>query len=162
MGSFCHFATFNHIFLLLEWLMLILKMARVSNNDASVCTSYLCRYLKKWLSKHTSLAVSSGAPARWLCTLFVFGGAESRTNGQWNLFSVIYKVLTYLRSPNWDTRIAAGQAVEAIVKNIPEWKPAPKPKEGEHLCVFFFVLFLIVKMLEMLSEGICVRRSSCF
>lgn len=52
-----------------------------------------------------------------------------------NLFSVIYKVLTYLRSPNWDTRIAAGQAVEAIVKNIPEWKPAPKPKAGEHLCL---------------------------
>ncbi|TRZ04212.1 hypothetical protein DNTS_006480, partial [Danionella cerebrum] len=38
-------------------------------------------------------------------------------------------VLTYLRSPNWDTRIAAGQAVEAIVKNIPEWNPAPKPKD---------------------------------
>lgn len=47
------------------------------------------------------------------------------------LFSVNYKVLTYLRSPNWDTRIAAGQAVEAIVKNIPEWDPAPKPKEGK-------------------------------
>lgn len=41
------------------------------------------------------------------------------------------KVLTYLRSPNWDTRIAAGQAVEAIVKNIPEWDPAPRPKEGK-------------------------------
>ncbi|XP_068183061.1 TATA-binding protein-associated factor 172 [Antennarius striatus] len=39
------------------------------------------------------------------------------------------KVLTYLRSPNWDTRIAAGQAVEAIVKNIPEWDPTPKPKD---------------------------------
>lgn len=50
-------------------------------------------------------------------------------------FSVNYKVLTYLRSPNWDTRIAAGQAVEAIVKNIPEWNPTPKPKEGELLCL---------------------------
>lgn len=49
-----------------------------------------------------------------------------------NLFSVNDKVLTYLRSPNWDTRIAAGQAVEAIVKNIPEWDPAPRPKQGEH------------------------------
>ncbi|KAI5617401.1 TATA-binding protein-associated factor 172, partial [Silurus asotus] len=45
------------------------------------------------------------------------------------LNNLISKVLTYLRSPNWDTRIAAGQAVEAIVKNIPEWNPAPKPKE---------------------------------
>ncbi|KAM6956533.1 TATA-binding protein-associated factor 172 [Aplochiton taeniatus] len=45
------------------------------------------------------------------------------------LNNLLTKVLTYLRSPNWDTRIAAGQAVEAIVKNIPEWDPAPKPKE---------------------------------
>ncbi|XP_062852263.1 TATA-binding protein-associated factor 172 [Trichomycterus rosablanca] len=45
------------------------------------------------------------------------------------LNNLLSKVLTYLRSPNWDTRIAAGQAVEAIVKNIPEWNPAPKPKE---------------------------------
>ena len=52
-----------------------------------------------------------------------------------HIYSVNYKVLTYLRSPNWDTRIAAGQAVEAIVKNIPEWNPSPKPKEGELLCL---------------------------
>lgn len=45
------------------------------------------------------------------------------------LNNLLSKVLTYLRSPNWDTRIAAGQAVEAIVKNVPEWDPAPKPKE---------------------------------
>uniref|UniRef100_A0A8C4F387 BTAF1 RNA polymerase II, B-TFIID transcription factor-associated n=1 Tax=Dicentrarchus labrax TaxID=13489 RepID=A0A8C4F387_DICLA len=45
------------------------------------------------------------------------------------LNSLLSKVLTYLRSPNWDTRIAAGQAVEAIVKNIPEWDPTPKPKK---------------------------------
>ncbi|XP_059214862.1 TATA-binding protein-associated factor 172 isoform X2 [Centropristis striata] len=45
------------------------------------------------------------------------------------LNNLLSKVLTYLRSPNWDTRIAAGQAVEAIVKNIPEWDPLPKPKE---------------------------------
>ncbi|XP_018593643.1 TATA-binding protein-associated factor 172 isoform X2 [Scleropages formosus] len=45
------------------------------------------------------------------------------------LNNLLSKVLTYLRSPNWDTRIAAGQAVEAIVKNIPEWNPAPRPKE---------------------------------
>ncbi|TKS85272.1 TATA-binding protein-associated factor 172 [Collichthys lucidus] len=45
------------------------------------------------------------------------------------LNNLLSKVLTYLRSPNWDTRIAAGQAVEAIVKNFPEWDPSPKPKE---------------------------------
>lgn len=36
----------------------------------------------------------------------------------------------YLRSTNWDTRIAAGQAVEAIVKNVPEWNPTPRSKQG--------------------------------
>ena len=41
------------------------------------------------------------------------------------------KVLTYLRSPSWDSRIAAGLAVEAIVRNIPQWDPKPKPKSGE-------------------------------
>ncbi|KAK7901214.1 hypothetical protein WMY93_017983 [Mugilogobius chulae] len=44
------------------------------------------------------------------------------------LNNLLAKVLTFLRSPNWDTRIAAGQAVEAIVKNVPEWNPAPRPK----------------------------------
>ncbi|KAJ8250406.1 hypothetical protein COCON_G00223280 [Conger conger] len=45
------------------------------------------------------------------------------------LNNLLAKILTYLRSPNWDTRIAAGQAVEAIVKNVPEWNPAPRPKD---------------------------------
>ncbi|CAL1577030.1 unnamed protein product [Knipowitschia caucasica] len=45
------------------------------------------------------------------------------------LHNLLAKVLTYLRSPNWDTRIAAGQAVEAIVKNVPEWNPAPRAKD---------------------------------
>lgn len=40
------------------------------------------------------------------------------------------QVLIHLRSTNWDTRIAAGQAVEAIVKNVPEWNPIPQPKQG--------------------------------
>uniref|UniRef100_A0A8C6ULC0 BTAF1 RNA polymerase II, B-TFIID transcription factor-associated n=1 Tax=Neogobius melanostomus TaxID=47308 RepID=A0A8C6ULC0_9GOBI len=45
------------------------------------------------------------------------------------LNNLLSKVLTYLRSPNWDTRIAAGQAVEAIVKHVPQWDPTPRPKE---------------------------------
>ncbi|XP_072281164.1 TATA-binding protein-associated factor 172 isoform X2 [Pyxicephalus adspersus] len=44
------------------------------------------------------------------------------------LNNLLTKVLIYLRSPNWDTRVAAGQAVEAIVKNVPEWNPATRPK----------------------------------
>ncbi|XP_075072265.1 TATA-binding protein-associated factor 172 isoform X2 [Mixophyes fleayi] len=44
------------------------------------------------------------------------------------LNNLLSKVLIYLRSPNWDARIAAGQAVEAIVKNVPRWNPAIRLK----------------------------------
>nr|XP_033799591.1 TATA-binding protein-associated factor 172 isoform X4 [Geotrypetes seraphini] len=44
------------------------------------------------------------------------------------LNNLLAKVLIYLRTPNWDTRIAAGQAVEAIVKNVPEWNPTQRTK----------------------------------
>ncbi|KAK9400724.1 hypothetical protein NXF25_011438 [Crotalus adamanteus] len=45
------------------------------------------------------------------------------------LNNLLAKVLVHIRSTNWDTRIAAGQAVEAIVKNVPEWNPTPQPKQ---------------------------------
>uniref|UniRef100_A0ABI7X4Q7 B-TFIID TATA-box binding protein associated factor 1 n=1 Tax=Felis catus TaxID=9685 RepID=A0ABI7X4Q7_FELCA len=45
------------------------------------------------------------------------------------LNNLLSKVLIYLRSTNWDTRIAAGQAVEAIVKNVPEWNPIPRTRQ---------------------------------
>ena len=31
---------------------------------------------------------------------------------------------TYLTSKSWETRIAAGQAVEAIAKNVKHWRPS--------------------------------------
>ncbi|XP_075699357.1 TATA-binding protein-associated factor 172 isoform X1 [Rhinoderma darwinii] len=46
------------------------------------------------------------------------------------LNNLLNKVLLYLRSPNWDTRIAAGQAVEAIVRNVPDWSPTARIKKG--------------------------------
>ncbi|XP_066457101.1 TATA-binding protein-associated factor 172 isoform X2 [Eleutherodactylus coqui] len=45
------------------------------------------------------------------------------------LGNLLNKVLIYLRSPNWDTRIAAGQAIEAVVKNVPEWNPTARIKK---------------------------------
>lgn len=41
------------------------------------------------------------------------------------------QVLVHLRSKSWDTRIAAGQALEAIVGNVPQWDPSA----GEYLSV---------------------------
>ena len=44
----------------------------------------------------------------------------------------------YLNSKSWDTRIAAGQAVEAIASNVKQWEPgfqtkseSPAEAEGE-------------------------------
>ena len=42
----------------------------------------------------------------------------------------------FLSSKSWETRIAAGQAVEAIATNVKQWDPQYLPKEegreGEH------------------------------
>ncbi|XP_023219051.1 TATA-binding protein-associated factor 172-like, partial [Centruroides sculpturatus] len=39
------------------------------------------------------------------------------------LRNLLAKVRQYLHSSSWDTRIAAGQAVEAIISNVPQWNP---------------------------------------
>ncbi|CAH1396143.1 unnamed protein product [Nezara viridula] len=39
------------------------------------------------------------------------------------LHNLLKSVLTYLKSTSWDTRIAAGWAVEAILKKVPLWDP---------------------------------------
>ncbi|KAJ8037888.1 hypothetical protein HOLleu_18825 [Holothuria leucospilota] len=45
------------------------------------------------------------------------------------LHNLLAKILVYLRSESWDTRIAAGCAVEAIAKNVPQWRPIKTIKE---------------------------------
>ena len=43
-----------------------------------------------------------------------------------------YQVCTYLTSKSWETRIAAGQAVEAIARNVKKWQPTYQPRlEGD-------------------------------
>ena len=37
----------------------------------------------------------------------------------------------FLRNNSWETRVAAGQALEAIAKNVPQWAPAGAPKSGK-------------------------------
>lgn len=39
------------------------------------------------------------------------------------LRNLLAKVRQYLHSTSWDTRIAAGQAIEAIIRNVPQWNP---------------------------------------
>lgn len=39
------------------------------------------------------------------------------------LHHLLSRINTYLHSPAWETRIAAGQAVEAVIQNVPQWDP---------------------------------------
>ncbi|XP_077552416.1 TATA-binding protein-associated factor 172-like isoform X1 [Haemaphysalis longicornis] len=45
------------------------------------------------------------------------------------LHNLLAKVRKYLHSSSWDTRIAASQAVEAIISHVPQWDPPGLPKE---------------------------------
>lgn len=86
------------------------------------------------------------------CDYLITIYCSTRLYTEFNLFSVNFKVLIYLRSPNWDTRIAAGQAVEAIMKNIPDWDPTPKPKRGEFLCLLVENISLLLLQLGWASS----------
>lgn len=41
------------------------------------------------------------------------------------LHNLLNRLTTYLRSTNWDTRVAAALAVQAILENVPQWTPKP-------------------------------------
>ncbi|EFA08205.1 TATA-binding protein-associated factor 172-like Protein [Tribolium castaneum] len=45
------------------------------------------------------------------------------------LTTLLTRTATYLRSTNWETRIAAAEAVRAIVSNVPPWEPRPGPED---------------------------------
>lgn len=37
------------------------------------------------------------------------------------------RISSYLRHSSWETRIAASQAIEAVIKQIPQWCPSGLP-----------------------------------
>lgn len=47
------------------------------------------------------------------------------------LHNLLKAVLNCLKSNSWDTRIAAGWAVEAILKKVPLWDPIGLSQEGK-------------------------------
>ncbi|XP_052814751.1 TATA-binding protein-associated factor 172-like isoform X1 [Mya arenaria] len=47
----------------------------------------------------------------------------------YELGNLLNKLHGYLRSNNWETRIAAAQAVQAIARNVPQWEPRGAPKQ---------------------------------
>lgn len=48
---------------------------------------------------------------------------------------LLERISVYLHSLSWETRIAASQAIEAVIKQVPQWCPSglPPVKLGMHL-----------------------------
>lgn len=76
---------------------------------------------------------------------------------------MLNRLIMYIHSSNWETRIAASQAVQAILENVPEWNPKSvnlkkEPNEAECSTRFVFEKFNLDLILEkgarlMGSEG---------
>jgi TATA-binding protein-associated factor len=49
------------------------------------------------------------------------------------LYPLLTRVLVHLNSKSWETRVAAGEAIEAICENVPKWDPLPSNGEIEKL-----------------------------
>lgn len=47
-----------------------------------------------------------------------------------DLHHLLARVSTLLKSPQWDTRVSAAQAVQAILAQVPAWDPQPIKKEA--------------------------------
>lgn len=52
------------------------------------------------------------------------------------LHNLLRTITSYLRSSSWDTRIAAGWAVEAILTKVPQWDPVSN--EMSNLLIYCF------------------------
>uniref|UniRef100_A0A7M5XDP0 Mot1 central domain-containing protein n=1 Tax=Clytia hemisphaerica TaxID=252671 RepID=A0A7M5XDP0_9CNID len=48
--------------------------------------------------------------------------------------NLLGRVFVYLRSKNWDTRVAAAHAIQAIAENVPEWNPDGLKIKPEEYC----------------------------
>jgi len=46
-----------------------------------------------------------------------------------DLHHLLARVSTLLKSPQWDTRVSAAHAVQAILAQVPPWDPKPIKKE---------------------------------
>ncbi|KAJ6635131.1 TATA-binding protein-associated factor [Pseudolycoriella hygida] len=54
------------------------------------------------------------------------------------LHNLLNRLHTYLHSSSWDTRVAAAQAVDAILSNVPSWNPSPCSFKIETKCITNF------------------------
>lgn len=65
------------------------------------------------------------------------------------LNTLLTRLATYLKSSIWETRVAASEAVCAIVRNVPDWNPEGinNGKGGSFACLALFIssnLFIVL------------------
>lgn len=79
------------------------------------------------------------------------------------LYNLLSKVHQYLRSSSWETRIAAGQAIEAIIRNVPAWEPSgssvKKEETEESISQMGRMKFEKFDINKVLSNGSCLLGS---
>lgn len=68
------------------------------------------------------------------------------------LYNLLSRVVVHLRSKAWDTRWAAGQALEAIAANVPAWDPSDEDamddQEEQDLHKLQFAQFDLASVLQ--------------
>lgn len=67
------------------------------------------------------ILLETGSPATRLAAATQIGDIQ-KTCPQ-GLHNLLNRILAYLRHSSWDTRISAAQAIESVVKNVPQWSP---------------------------------------
>lgn len=57
------------------------------------------------------------------------------------LHTLLARITVYLRSSSWETRVAAGEAVRAVLNNLPVWNPSgTNVKKGSHTKIILFFM----------------------
>ncbi|KAG9295858.1 hypothetical protein G9A89_006597 [Geosiphon pyriformis] len=82
----------------------------------------------KSLDRLVLLLDTGSTPAVRLTAAQQLGEIQKQHPGE--LYNLLSRVIVHLRSKNWETRIAAGQAIESIANNLPQWNP-PEPSKAD-------------------------------
>lgn len=57
-----------------------------------------------------------------------------------DLHHLLARVSTLLKSSQWDTRISAAHAVQAILSQVPPWNPDPVNTKSGKIFIYFMVI----------------------
>lgn len=79
-----------------------------------------------------------------------------------DLHHLLARVSTLLKSPQWDTRISAAHAVQAILAQVPPWDPQPIKKEvsiGNISTLLTFMSLITENFLKIWLYGVCIHKT---